>query len=162
MLFIWAMNRDAEVTKRAVPSIFTVAPIGRTNLLGERTLTYNADGLTWKLLGPRGCLSCTSRIQEGQQLWEIYLTEYIKESSRGSCGKCSHPGLKKAAVEGKRIPPDDGQVDERISQQLVGEDCRADGDDEEPKLGHHPAVEHSPPQPTVLYRRLQGSLLQSH
>ena len=48
-------------------------------------------------------------------------------------------------MEGKRIPPDDGEVDERISQQLEGEDGRADGDDEEPKLGHHPAVEHSPP-----------------
>ena len=36
MLFIWAMKRDAEVIKRAVPSIFTVAPIGRTNLSGKR------------------------------------------------------------------------------------------------------------------------------
>ena len=32
MLFIWAMKRDAEVMKRAVPSMFTVAPMGRTNL----------------------------------------------------------------------------------------------------------------------------------
>ena len=29
------MKRDAEVMKRAVPSMFTVAPIGRTNLSGE-------------------------------------------------------------------------------------------------------------------------------
>ena len=36
MLFIWAMKRDAEVMKRAVPSMFTVAPIGRTNLLRRR------------------------------------------------------------------------------------------------------------------------------
>ena len=73
----------------------------------------------------------------------VGLTYDIKESSRGSCGKCSHPGLKKATVEGKGIPPDDGQVDEWIGQQLVGEDRRADGDNEEPKLRHHPAQ--SPP-----------------
>ena len=48
-------------------------------------------------------------------------------------------------MEGKRIPPDNGEVDERIGQQLVGEDGRADGDDEQPKLGHYPAVEYSPP-----------------
>ena len=79
----------------------------------------------------------------------VGLTDNIKESSRGSCGKCSHPGLKKATVEGKRIPPDDGQVDERIGQQLEGEDRRADSDDEEPELGHHPAVEHIAP-PTYI------------
>ena len=32
MLFIWAMKTDATVTKRAVPSMLTVAPIGSTNL----------------------------------------------------------------------------------------------------------------------------------
>ena len=48
-------------------------------------------------------------------------------------------------MEGKRIPPDNGEVDERIGQQLVGEDGRADGDDEQPQLGHYPAVEYSPP-----------------
>ena len=62
-------------------------------------------------------------------------------------------------MEGKRIPSDNGQVDERIGQQLEGKDRRADGDDEEPKLGHHPAVEHSPPQPTLHCRRRRGSLL---
>ncbi len=32
MSFIWAMKMEATVTKMAVPSMFTVAPIGRTNL----------------------------------------------------------------------------------------------------------------------------------
>merc|ERR1719219_1054548 len=32
MLFIWAMKMEATVTKRAVPSMLTVAPMGRTNL----------------------------------------------------------------------------------------------------------------------------------
>ena len=32
MLFIWAIKMEATVTNRAVPSILTVAPIGRTNL----------------------------------------------------------------------------------------------------------------------------------
>ena len=69
----------------------------------------------------------------------LCLTIIIKECLRGGCGECSHPGLKKATVERKRIPSDDGEVDDRIGKQLVGEDRRADGDDEEPKLRHHPA-----------------------
>ena len=32
MLFIWAMKMEATVTNRAVPSMLTVAPMGRTNL----------------------------------------------------------------------------------------------------------------------------------
>ena len=32
MLFIWAMKMEATVTKRAVPSMLTVAPMGKTNL----------------------------------------------------------------------------------------------------------------------------------
>ena len=32
MLFIWAIKMEATVTNSAVPSMFTVAPIGSTNL----------------------------------------------------------------------------------------------------------------------------------
>jgi hypothetical protein len=32
MSFIWAMKMEATVTNNAVPSMLTVAPIGRTNL----------------------------------------------------------------------------------------------------------------------------------
>lgn len=32
MPFIWAMKMEATVTNRAVPSMLTVAPIGKTNL----------------------------------------------------------------------------------------------------------------------------------
>ena len=139
MLFIWAMKRDAEVMKRAVPSMFTVAPIGRTNLFkGEekRIWTHFETLGSTRLLVMH--LKDTGRAAALGNIF-VGLTDIIKESSRGSCGKCSHPGLKKATVEGKRIPSDDGQVDERVGQQLVGEDRRADGDDEEPKLRHHPA-----------------------
>ena len=44
-------------------------------------------------------------------------------------------------MEGQRVFPDDGEVDQRVGDQLVGEDCRADGDDEQSKLGHHPAID---------------------
>ena len=41
-------------------------------------------------------------------------------------------------MEGQGVLLDDGKVDQRVGKKLVGEDCRADGDDEQSKLGHHP------------------------
>ena len=43
-------------------------------------------------------------------------------------------------MEGQGVPPDNGKVDQRVGNQLVGEHCRADSDDEQSKLGHHPAI----------------------
>ena len=43
-------------------------------------------------------------------------------------------------MEGQGILLDDGKVDQRVGKKLVGEDCSADGDDEQSKLGHHPAI----------------------
>ena len=40
------MKREAEVIKSAVPSMFTVAPIGRTNLFGRKV-----NDLSWKGAG---------------------------------------------------------------------------------------------------------------
>ena len=42
-------------------------------------------------------------------------------------------------MEGQGFFPYDGKVYQRVGDQLVGEDCRADGDDEQSQLGHHPA-----------------------
>ena len=42
------MKREAEVIKSAVPSMFTVAPIGRTNLFGRRV-----NGLSWEFASLR-------------------------------------------------------------------------------------------------------------
>ena len=42
------MKREAEVIKSAVPSMFTVAPIGRTNLLRRKV-----NDLSWELASLR-------------------------------------------------------------------------------------------------------------
>ena len=42
------MKREAEVIKSAVPSMFTVAPIGRTNLFGRKV-----NDLSWEFASLR-------------------------------------------------------------------------------------------------------------
>ena len=47
MLFIWAMKTEAEVMNSAVPSMFTVAPMGSTNLEREERREERRWRPTW-------------------------------------------------------------------------------------------------------------------